>query len=784
MELKPLKNGEVAITVTYHITDELVNKKLSFIEERDGVSAIYIDDGGRKKPTSSITFTEAGEHVVRIVLKDSTYVPRAILWRADNIYSIEIPDTVTSIGSSAFSRTSIACLPVLPPNLKTIRSSAFKNAYKGVPVLQLPDSVEIVERENFFGVKHLVVGKDFQGDIKELCDHSNHIEKITIPDDNKYLEVKDGFVIDRASKKLLGILPGTFEDSIDVTIRFPEGITSIDPHILLQFTKVSVSIPGSVENCKLYLGHDYDDNTIHTVSCAEGVKELIIGCKGKVKLSLPKSVSEMALNVTMEELHIPSGVKLMEMSGNVNRLYLGQDVTVEGTIPYHLFDDFNGEVFVEGTVHFDKWGKMKNDSVIHVRDEEIGRKIFNSEGFNKNVKIYFGDNKLLSEQEEGAQDKRIFNLLGVPDFPYTLQPIEWNGDIPQVVTLLFNLQEKTNVLIEAEPRYYSGMLYTLDDKPQKKLNSKSIVIPKGIHIVRLINIDHMESGYSGPAIEPACEVMLIDDNYSLDSIARNIKGVKHLILGAHCHIKYVDSIAPLPYSRISVVPENQWLEYRDGCIIDRETQQLLLVNSEVKKLPDGISGILKNALRRFNNERLVIPFCSQTVSLLRSNYKWDGLDHVKELVFEEGIEKIKLYDCSFCQDIAIAFPKTLNKIGIQGVTAEQIRIPVSCNLETFRDSCIGNLEFLGDVKLRPDPDSYHDGVFDNFSGNIRFHGEVSLFPKFDPDEDKMIYLIGKLNDDCTITVSNQAIADAIKSCKDFNPNVKVIVELPAEKKKK
>lgn len=162
----------------------------------------------------------------------------------------------------------------------------------------------------------------------------------------------------------------------------------------------------------------------------------------------------------------------------------------------------------------------------------------------------------------------------------------------------------------------------------------------------------------------------------------------------------------------------------------------------------------------------------------------DGLDHVKELVFEEGIEKIKLYCCSFCQDIAIAFPKTLNKIGIQSVTAEQIRIPVSCNLETFRDSCIGNLEFLGDVKLRPDPDSYHDGVFDNFSGNIRFHGEVSLFPKFDPDEDKMIYFIGKLNDNCTITVSSQAIADAIKSCKYFNPNVKVIVELPAEKKKK
>lgn len=821
MNLKPLKDGEVALTVTYHITDELVNQKLCFIRNEskvrgnyDGISAIYIDDGNRKKPTSTITFSEPGEHIVRIVLEDSTVVPYAIFWHVSNIYSIEIPDTVTKIESGAFD-TSIACPPVLPPNLKTIGNSAFDCPYRDFPVLQLPDSVETVGRDNFPGLKHLVVGKNFQGNVKELC-HSrwgecNQIEKITIPDDNKYLEVKDGFVIDRATKKLLGILPGTFNDSSDVTIRFPEGISSMDSDIVEYFENVSVVIPGSVEKCELYLGHIYGSNTsIRTISCEEGVKELMIGCNGKVKLSLPdtitklelrsemtpidlqipKSVTELALKVTMEELHIPSGVKLGDMTGKVNRLYLGQEVTLkEKTWNAHLFDDFQGEVFVEGAVHFDEWGKMKDDSVIHVKDEEIGRKIFNSKDFNKKVKIFIGDNKLLSDQEEGVEDKRIFNLLGVPDLPYHLQPI----DSSEVVTLLFNLQEKTQVQIKGGWDYYC--YYALDDKPlkRKKVDWRiglEIVIQKGIHVVRLITSDM--SGYDdGPAIEPACEVMLIDDNYSLDSIAKNMKGVKHLVLGARCHIKDVDSLATLPYPKISVVPNNQWLEYRDGCIIERETHKLLLVNHDVTKLPDGILEISSNALRRFNNERLVIPGCSKSVVLTRAN-KWsselaryikdervdDGLDHVKELVFEEGIEDIELTYCSFGQDVAITFPKTLNKISINHVTAERIRIPVSCNLGTFSDSCIGNLEFLGDVKLQS------RFAFSDFSGNISFHGEVSLFRQIDPDEDKIDSFFGKLNDDCTITVSSQAVADAIKSCKDFNPNVKVIVELPAEKKKK
>ena len=57
MELKPLKKGEVAVTVTYRITDELINEKIPFLRANsrlkayEGIPAIYIPKGRHTKGT-------------------------------------------------------------------------------------------------------------------------------------------------------------------------------------------------------------------------------------------------------------------------------------------------------------------------------------------------------------------------------------------------------------------------------------------------------------------------------------------------------------------------------------------------------------------------------------------------------------------------------------------------------------------------------------------------------------------------------------------------------------
>ncbi len=779
MELKPLKKGEVAVTVTYQITDNLVNEKIPFIraysrsKASDGIPAIYIDDQGKKKPTSSITFKEPGEHIVRIVLEDSTIIPWDLLRHAENIYSVEIPDTVTTIEAFAFRWTRMACPPVLPPNLKTVEKNAFDGAYKDVESVQLPDSVETVGDEAFNGVKHLIVGKNYQGFANNLYEY----EKVTIPADNKYLEVRDGFIINRETKEVKGLLPGAFEDAKDVTIRLPEGTTGFDRELFRHFDKVSVSIPGSVERCEMELSDPWSEPVVRTIELAEGIKEIDIsaGNNTESKLSIPDSATKVELFLKTDYLSIPNDCNLTDLSNcSIAHLDLGENVTFGEKSFMSVFDNFVGEIFVKGPIHFEKWGCMKDECVIHVPDEDTGRKILNSHDFNKKVKIFVGADQPLSDQEEGVQEKRLFKLLGCPDYPKTLKPIEPNGSsMPKIVTLLYNLSEKTAVEIKA--RCWE---YTLDDGDVKKFKGK-ITIPKGQHIVRLIGISDLSNDplydwdhCDAPVFEQPCDVMLIDDNYELDQISSRIKGVKHLILGARCHITEFKNLS---FERISVVSENPWLEYRDGCIIERETQKLMFVNVDITQLPNGIKEIEEGALKNYNQERLVIPFYSNKVSLHRApNKREDHLDNLKELVFEDGIEEISLFQYkSFSQDIKITFPKTLKRLTIEGVKAQHITVPFACELIYFDCSTIDNLEFLGDVTMRPDG---YNNTFDDFSGNIRFHGAVNLYQKSVSGEDKPADFIGELKDDCTITVANQVTADAIKNCKDFNPKVKIKID--------
>ena len=94
-----------------------------------------------------------------------------------------------------------------------------KRGNKNVAFIALNDgstikNVQIVGDDAFNGIKHLIVGKNYQGPATYLQDY----EKVTIPDDNIYLEVRDGFIVNRETKEVMGMLPGAYEDSEDVTI--------------------------------------------------------------------------------------------------------------------------------------------------------------------------------------------------------------------------------------------------------------------------------------------------------------------------------------------------------------------------------------------------------------------------------------------------------------------------------------------------------------------------------------------------------------------------------------
>ena len=757
------ENNEGVVIVKYKITEELVNQPIPFlrahsrIKPSEGINAVYVDDGPRTPARSTIRFDNVGEHIVRIRLTNSRVIPEDFLRHAEHIYSVEIPESVTEIKEMAFRWIHLQCPPVLPPNLKAIGEAAFEDAYVGVSCVRVPDSVEWIGDEAFNGVHHIILGKSYRGRLGGL----HCYDEVTIPIDNPYVEIRDGFFIDKANNTVKGLKKRAFEDSENVIIRLPEGIAGFVGDsvngLFQSFYKAGLYIPGSVEKVNLY-------TRCPNIEFAEGVKEITLhGADSAKHLKLPGTLERLALECCdFADLSIPAGLVFTIDCCRFQRLTIGPDVTLVSDRFTELFKGCTGEVFVEGPIHFDTWGWMEEDSIIHVPDEATARKIFDSPEFNKQVKIFI-DGKLYSEQEEGVQNKKLFSLLGCPDYPYTLLPIS-AGRPEEFLTLLFRLPKKTTVTIEIG-KPFGDYAYLLDDKERKKFRGwknddklvGSIAIPRGVHIVRLIGSFNFTVKI---AVEPACETMLISDSMRVNGIS-NLSGVKHLILGALCcpsnYPLSMYGIIPENIERISVVPENKALEYRDGCIIERGNKKLLYAGPDAVRIPSDIAEIESHALNYYKQERLTIP----AVQNLTLYGKPDALSQLKELVFEEGTESITLCGFVFQPDAIIRLPNSLKELEIISVTAGQMIVPSSCTLVSFSGSRIGHLVFLEDVTLRPS----YGTVFKDFSGHIHFHKGVT------PVEN-----IGAPNDDCIITVSNSKLANAIKKDEAFNKNVKVEVK--------
>ena len=565
-----IKDG--VVVVKYHITEDLVNTRIPFLraysrlKPSEGITAVYVDGQTKKiPPKSSITFNEVGEHIAKIVLENAEVIPYDFLREAKHIHSVEIPECVTEIGDFAFRWTNIECPPELPSKLKTIGCNAFDGAYVDVDCVQIPDSVEKIGSEAFGGVRHLILGRSFQGYLEDL----DYYDKVTIPMDNPFTEIREGFVIEKANQTVQCILKNAFEDSEDVTIRLPEDVSGFNRDLFSNFSKAAIYIPGSVEKVVI-------ESDCKSIECAEGVKEIIIHRSSNashLKLIFPSTITRLELhNCEMEDISVPAGTVFEIDDCNFGQLYLDSNVVLEAGSWSGIFKGCKGEVFIKGPIQFDEWNWMEDGSIIHVPDEATAAKIFNSPEFNKQVKIYIGADKPFSAQENGSQEQDLFSLLGCPDYPFTLKPIGegYGGSAPEYLILLFNLPQKATVTIDVkDPFTPEPYEYMLDDGELKKIRGKKISMPKGLHILRLKSRWLSDDIGGDMVIEPVCESMLIPD--IIEPAKIKLSGVKHLIIGAQCRTLYL----PQSVERISVVPENNFLECREGRIYRKGTDRLL-----------------------------------------------------------------------------------------------------------------------------------------------------------------------------------------------------------------
>ena len=120
--------------------DEIINSINQVVFPKELCEDIIID-GVSVGPINTYTFT-AGKHTVEYAMKDETKVVDTQFIGFDilGIESVEIPDSVTSIGSEAFADCTGLTSITIPDSVTSIGSGAFANC-TGLTSITIPDSV-------------------------------------------------------------------------------------------------------------------------------------------------------------------------------------------------------------------------------------------------------------------------------------------------------------------------------------------------------------------------------------------------------------------------------------------------------------------------------------------------------------------------------------------------------------------------------------------------------------------------------------------------------------------
>ncbi len=130
----------------YYVEDLNANNAPIFYGTPTGLYQMSVDGGGYVNANSAYTFSEAGLHVIDYTLSGTTEIPSGMLNYTNNIhqvqilYSVDIGDLITGVGSSAFNHQGLLTGVTFGQNVEVVYSQAF--AYCDLRELQLPLATE------------------------------------------------------------------------------------------------------------------------------------------------------------------------------------------------------------------------------------------------------------------------------------------------------------------------------------------------------------------------------------------------------------------------------------------------------------------------------------------------------------------------------------------------------------------------------------------------------------------------------------------------------------------
>ena len=169
--------------------------------------------------------------------KDKTEIIRYPEGKKDTSY--KIPDGVTSVGGSAFSRCGALESVTLPNSVTSVGELPFYN----IDEVTVMGSIAGFEYDATAGVKNLILEKDVIDTDINFCNLSDTLENITVSEENTAYSSIDGVLFNKDKTELIRYPKGKKDTSYTI----PDSVTSISDEAFRYCTSlISITIPDSI----------------------------------------------------------------------------------------------------------------------------------------------------------------------------------------------------------------------------------------------------------------------------------------------------------------------------------------------------------------------------------------------------------------------------------------------------------------------------------------------------------------------------------------------------------
>ena len=244
-----------------------------------------------------------------------------------NITSINIPDSVTDIGNSAFDGCTGLIAVNIPNSLTSIQDGVFHNCTSLVS-LTIPEGVTMIGKTAFRGCRSLLK-INIPSTVTTIGSYAftqcSSLQRITIPSSVAAIGSNAfalcGMTVVEIGDGVKSIEDGAFSNCINMkTVQIGNGITSIGHSVFVGCSSLSkIVLPSTVTSIGSYAFQGCSSMT--TVEIGDGIKSIgeyaFSGCSSLLQITLPKTMASIGKRAfegcsSLSSITIPEGISSID----------------------------------------------------------------------------------------------------------------------------------------------------------------------------------------------------------------------------------------------------------------------------------------------------------------------------------------------------------------------------------------------------------------------------------------------------------------------------------------